>query len=323
MLAFSLLSASARAESSVEQRAVAEALFDEGVTLMKSGDLNSACPKLEQSQEVDPAVGTLLYLAECYEGLGRTASAWTTFREAASMANASGQAERGRVGEARALRLEPSLSRLVVQVAAENAALPEFKVTRGKLLVPQAAWGTGVPVDPGSLRIEASAPGFEPWTTTLTIAPEADQQTVQIPRLVPSRASPASKQPAGASEAQAEAEPRGAETQRTVGLVLGGLGVLGLGTGTYFGLRAIAKNGDAAALCGGGTRCSTPEGETRSDEALHAATLANVGFIGGGVLLASGAALFFLAPSSRPAMGLRLSPVLTAQRAGVWVAGDF
>jgi serine/threonine-protein kinase len=322
-LAVSLFGGQARAGSSAEQRAAAEALFDEGLALMKSGNLSSACPKLEQSQEVDAAVGTLLYLAECYEGLGRTASAWALFREAASMANAAGQTERARTGEARASRLAASLSHLVVHVASESAALPGFKLLRGNALIPKATWGTLMPVDPGPLRLEASAPGHEPWSTTLTIAADADQQTVEIPALVAIPTVTNALSPGSAAEPARDPRTRSGQTQRTLGLVVGGLGVLGVGAGAYFGLRAIAKNDDAARLCGDSTRCATLDGQTRSEEALHAATLANISFIGGGVLLASGAALFLLAPRSNPITGLRLSPALAPRSARLFVTGDF
>src|SRR5688572_5284659 len=95
-------------------KAAAEALFENGVQLMKAGRFADACPKLETSQRVDPGVGTLLYLAECYERLGRTASAWATFREAESLARASNQADRARTAQARAQKLEPELSYLTV-----------------------------------------------------------------------------------------------------------------------------------------------------------------------------------------------------------------
>jgi serine/threonine-protein kinase len=47
---------------SAADKAAAEALFDHGVRLMKQNNFAEACPKLEESDRIDPAVGTLLYL---------------------------------------------------------------------------------------------------------------------------------------------------------------------------------------------------------------------------------------------------------------------
>ena len=81
--------AGAQAQGSADQKAAAEALFDKGLAAMKQGEYAQACAFLEQSQSVERGIGTMLYLAECYEKLGRTASAWAMFREAASAAKAA------------------------------------------------------------------------------------------------------------------------------------------------------------------------------------------------------------------------------------------
>jgi hypothetical protein len=94
---------------------------------------------------------------------------------------------------------------------------------------------------------------------------------------------------------------------RPLGLVLGGTGVVALGIGTYFGLRAISKKSDSEAhgLCNK-TQCMNDKGLTLTHEAQHAATLANVFVVGSVALLAAGAVVYFTAPSERaPRLAVR------------------
>ena len=56
--------------------AAAQALFDQGRDLMRQNKHAEACPKLAESNRLDPAIGTLFHLADCYEQSGRVASAW-------------------------------------------------------------------------------------------------------------------------------------------------------------------------------------------------------------------------------------------------------
>src|SRR4249919_971457 len=69
----------AGAQTSASDKAMAEHLFDRGLALMRQGQFSEACTQLEQSEAIERGIGTLLYLAECYEKLGRTASAWAMF----------------------------------------------------------------------------------------------------------------------------------------------------------------------------------------------------------------------------------------------------
>src|SRR5258708_17042544 len=101
-----------RADVSAENRAAAQALFDEGRSLMKANKVQEACPKFEESQRLDSSIGTQLNLADCYERTGRTASAWTLYIEVASAARQAGQDERASHAAARAAALKDKLSRL-------------------------------------------------------------------------------------------------------------------------------------------------------------------------------------------------------------------
>ena len=81
---------------------------------MAQGKHADACPKLEESQRLDPGIGTQFNLAVCYEQVGRTASAWSTFLDVAGAARAAGQTEREKVARQRATALEPRLIRLTI-----------------------------------------------------------------------------------------------------------------------------------------------------------------------------------------------------------------
>src|SRR5439155_13958444 len=95
-------------------KATAEALFADGKRLMSAGDYAAACPKFAASQKLDPAVGTALNLADCYERTGRAASAWAEFRGAASAAHAVGSREREQLAADRSKALESRLSYLTI-----------------------------------------------------------------------------------------------------------------------------------------------------------------------------------------------------------------
>src|SRR5580658_1649767 len=74
-----------------QQPSAAETLFEQGRELLATGKLVEACDKFAESQKLDPAVGTLLNLGDCYAKRGMTATAWATFMLAASTAHSANQ----------------------------------------------------------------------------------------------------------------------------------------------------------------------------------------------------------------------------------------
>jgi hypothetical protein len=105
---------------------------------------------------------------------------------------------------------------------------------------------------------------------------------------------------------------------RTVGWVLVGAGVAGLGAATVLGIIALEdKNAhcDANNVCAPGT-----VGGIRG-----AALASDVGWIAGGVLLASGAALVLFTPRAArdPNLGIKAAPVVTASGGGVVVGASW
>jgi serine/threonine-protein kinase len=335
----SALATAAFAQSTTSDKAAAEALFDEGKKLMIAGQFPDACDKLEQSQRVDPGIGTLLYLAECYEKSGRTASAWATFREATSAARAAGQADRARQGQQRADRLEANLSKLTIAVPEEVGSLPGFELRRGTELIPKPLWNIPVPVDPGEHQIDARAPGRKPYVTRVRVAEQAGRASISIPPLEISPDGAAVPPPPGQPETQppgapasavsegvnpppADIPPSDGSTQRTLAFVAGGVGIVGIGVGTFFGLRAIKKNKDAEKFCEG-TRC-TADAESLTDQAKSSALVSDIGIGVGAAALITGAVLYFTLPKSAPsAKRMRLTPLANSHGGGMFLSGAF
>jgi len=60
-----LIPALARAEPTAADKATAQALFDQGKHLAAGGNFQEACSKFEESQRLDPGIGTQFHLASC------------------------------------------------------------------------------------------------------------------------------------------------------------------------------------------------------------------------------------------------------------------
>jgi serine/threonine-protein kinase len=140
-----------------------------------------ACIKFAESHRLDPATGTLLNLGTCHEAQGKLASAWSAFSEALRAARRELRDDRVTFAEERLAALEPRLSRLTVQLSPEMTQSVDVKVD-GVSIGP-AAYGVAVPIDPGTHRVEASAPGHESWFQELTVESGSLRHVVTIPVL--------------------------------------------------------------------------------------------------------------------------------------------
>lgn len=81
-----------------------------------------------------------------------------------------------------AANLAPRLSWLSIDVPTDPR-LDRLEVHRGADVVDEATWSRRLPIDGGTYKIIARAPGHDEWSTIITIKPEGDVQTVAIPKL--------------------------------------------------------------------------------------------------------------------------------------------
>ncbi len=289
-----------------EEKALAEALFRAGRDLLNEGKVAEACVKLEESQRVAPAAGTLLNLAVCHEREGRIATAWVEFQGALTLARRDKRPEREALASERLAVIESQLPKITVAVPQE-ARVQGLTVRRGSVEIAQAAWGLEIPIDPGKHVVTASAPGYRAWQQELELSP-GKRMTVTVPVLVKDASEatsvqrPAVREPmpqssaatmASKPEAGVDGGTNGRATVRTSAWIVGAVGLVATGVGGYFGLRAISKRSDADALCPSDKGCYR-EGTDLNEQARDAARNANI-FVGTGaaLVLASGALLWW------------------------------
>jgi hypothetical protein len=290
-----LLAPSAWAEGANDTPS-ADALFAEGRRLMASGSYAAACEKLSASQRIDPAIGTALGLADCFEKMGRTASALAELRDAAAAAQAAGQNDRAESMRRRAAALEGRVSRLTIRSSAVGV-----KIVRDGKPIDRAALGVALPIDAGQCTIEASLPGKKTWSQTIEIKGDRENVTVEVPMLADDPGTTAAAAAPGAPE-----EPRrppmdagrAGRSQRGLAVGVAAVGVVGLAVGTYAGLRAGSLWSDAKASCRSYPDGCGADGASLSQDAVASANLSTVAFAVGVAGVIGSVALWLTAPQA-------------------------
>ena len=190
----------------------------------------------------------------------------------------------------------------------KGADLSAVKVTMDGEVLSERLEGTALSIDPGEHSFTFEAAGQPPVTKKLVIVEGqkdrrelvtfgADQPGTGTPMTAPSQ--PALPAPS------AESGGAGMGTQKVLALVAGGIGVVGLGIGTAFGVVALSKKSDAQNVCP--NQCSTPDGVDKWNSATSTGNVSTVALIVGGVGIAGAAVLWFTAPrttASGPQVGL-------------------
>jgi hypothetical protein len=238
--------------------AEAEALFRQGKELMAAHKIADACSAFDLSQKLDPKTTTLLNQGNCREQNGQLATAWALFLEAVrqmrSATDAAGQQLRS-VAADRAGKLERRLSTLRIDVPPASN-LPGLQILRNDQLSDPGAWNRPLPVDGGTYRIVARAPGAVEWSSEITVAAEGDTRQIAVPRLPPAEIAPRAKPPSGDAvgapgpQVPGPRDSTGAWTaRRKLAVGLAGGGVLAAAVGGVLGASAQSRQSDAHALC--------------------------------------------------------------------------
>jgi hypothetical protein len=315
-VAFLCTVSTAHAQSSAE----AEAFFREGKKLMAAGKIGEACDAFQASYESDAAVSTLLNLADCREKNNQFATAWGHFIEAMRLTRANtAQQSLFNTAKDRSLKLEGLLSYLIINVPDESR-VDGLEITRNGVPVNQVNWNRDIPIDGGSYKIEGKAPGYEAWSTSVTVGKERDKQSVNVPRFSelpkkPIEVTPPddTKDPRGPVD-----EPSGMTGKRKLALGVGGAGLAVAIVGTVFYVQGRGLHDDA------GKAPTQAERDSLQDDANAKFLIAQIGWGVGAAAIGAAAYLWFTGgPTAGAERGVTFAPRVDASSAGFVVGGRF
>jgi hypothetical protein len=291
------------AASATDNAAAADALFQAARLLVEEKKYAEACPKFEASYRLEKTFGTLMNMADCHENIGKVATAWAEWGEAAERAAKEGD-KREEYVRGRRAALTERLPKLQINVTRPRAGLD---VSRDGVNVDEAVFGLALPVDVGAHRVvvrrgeqvlkEETVETKEKAVATVNLDLEAIDKAVPPP--------PPTRTPGPAPLVVMPAP----SSQKTIGFVVGGVGGAGVIAAAVVEIVALVKKGNADDPSSCVDKFCTQEG---LDTIESAATLAEVGqWVGvvGLVGVAVGATLILTAPSAPPA------PVVQGKRA--------
>lgn len=139
-------------------------------------------------------------------------------------------------------------------------------------------------VEPGEHTVMAEKPGSPPAVQSILVKPRQEH-------LVQLRFAPPPPPP----------PPPSSGAQRTVGLVLGGVGGVTFLAGGVLGIVAVAQSGAASGHCYQGGKACDAQGVELDQAAKTSSIVSTIGFAVGAGVLGAGALIWFLSPpASRP-----------------------
>ena len=291
--------------------AEAKALIAEAKQLMKAKQIAEACDKLEAAEKLVESSATELAIADCREKNKQLASAYTWLLKVGATKGGK-EAKRAANARWRAKKLAPKLFYLTIDVPAERRIF-QLVITRDDVQIDEATWGERVPLDAGTYTFTARAPGRKAWTQSITI--DKKEQTLEIPALdeLPLPPPPPPKP-------VAKSQRSGGRTYKVATVAATVIGAGGIGLGIGMALRARSLSADSDKLCPN-TACLDPRGLDLNKRARSSATLANVGFVAGGVAIAGAAVLWWLGRPRHSDEKLAITPVIGNGEAGVVIGG--
>jgi hypothetical protein len=334
-LGAALLGASAPAAAQGdEQRSGARTLATEGAQAFNEGRFKDAVDLFGKAESLMHAPPHLLFMARAHAKLGQYVKAREAYLkiikeqlppnapQAFRDAQAAAEEERKSV--------EPHIGRLKVTVEGAEGAKDLAVAVDGQPF-PTVLLGVPQPMDPGDHTVTASATGFKAAPASVSLK-DAGSAAVVVRMEVDSSVPPPGAAPSPAASTGVLSAPSGAPPSDTggggnglrVGSYVGfGVGAVGIALGTVFVLKSASNRKDADAAsseCGSPCYKDDPAAlkvADLDDKARSAQTLGIVGYVVGGLGVATGVTLFVLSSGKSSDSAAYVAPYVGAGALGV------
>jgi len=320
------LASAGHADEAAENIAAARTLGIQGVQLADAGKCPEAIEKLTRAEALHHAPTILGRLGECQVNVGEVVTGTENLNMVVREVLPATAPKVFRDAQERAQKVltaaTPKIAYLLIHVTPADA---KASVAVAGKSVPAALLGAERPTDPGTHQVTATAEGFKPASTSVTLADGAHQEITLVLERDPNAiaALPATTTAAVATTGNdtSTADPS-AKKSKMPAFIAFGIGGAGLLTGAITGGLAMSKASDCPnKVC---------ESQSDLDSAKSMATVSTIGFSVGIAGVAVGTILLLTGNHSsekatrteeRPAPKFAMQPWVGVSSVGV--AGSF
>lgn len=237
-------------------RKEAERLFVEARAALEKGRREEACAGFRKSLALVEVANTVFNVARCDEQDGRLASAMRGWQRGLALVPPGD--ERVTAAHARVAELEPKVPKVTVKLTAGAPA--GTRVLVDGVALTEAELASPLRLDPGEHTVVVEAPGRQPREVPLKLAEGAREEVA----VAPGPEQPANGGVGPPPPPPPKVIPEEGDTRRTLGFVIGGVGLAGLAAAGITGGLLLARDAEIKDACPEPGWCS-PEGMEKID----------------------------------------------------------
>ncbi|MFN0247726.1 MAG: hypothetical protein ACKV2T_12640 [Kofleriaceae bacterium] len=312
----------------------ADKLFQKAKKLHAEKKFAEACPMYEEVDKLDPAVGSKVNAAKCYEDWGRLATAYTWYIAADTLATET-KDERGPKIRELIEELDINVPRMTIKIP--EGADPDVldTLTLDGQPVAESWYNTQQRIDPGPHVLEFVVEGQRKKKMAPVELGGESELSLDIP-IGPGKKPRKKKNVVVDPPPSVVVAPDPGKTRRYLAYGVGGAGVVAIGVASVMTLSARGKYNDALEEhCMGSTSGCNATGFRITRDARSTANVATVITLVGVAAIAGGIVLYLTAPSAPPpsekappadkpaVQALYVTPTIEAAGGGFVVGGSF